>query len=71
MLYSFAGFFQKADDVDHANEQIDDVYRSIWAHSYSTDFHQACAVFETDDLNKFLEELSKTINHFLQTYKEI
>lgn len=70
MLYSFAGFFQKADDINHANEQIDDMCRSIWAHSYSTDFHQACAVFETDDLDKFLKELNKTINHFLQTYKE-
>ena len=70
MMYSFAGVVQKANDENDANEQIDDVYRSICAHLYGP-MHRMGAVFETDDLDHFLKELNKTINDFLQNYKEI
>ena len=70
MMYSLAGVIQLANDELDANEQINDVHRSIYAHTYNPDLYQVSAIFETDDLDNFLTELNKKINQFLQEYQK-
>ena len=69
-MFSLAGIIQPAKDENEANEQIDDVWRSVWAHSYKPNLYAVNAVFETKDLDKFMQEFNKVFNNFLQNYEE-
>lgn len=70
MLFSLAGIIQPAKDEIEANEQLDDVWRSVWAHSYKQNLYSVNAVFEAKDLDKFLKEFNKVFDEFLQNYEE-
>ena len=70
MLFSLAGIIQSAEDENQANAQIDDVWRSVWANSYKPNLYAINAIFETEELEKFMKELNNALNEFLQNYKE-
>ena len=70
MMFSLAGIIQPAKDEIDANEQINNAWRYEWAHSYKQNLYAVNAVFETEDVDKFMQEFNKVFNNFLQNYEE-
>jgi hypothetical protein len=42
----------------------------VWANTYKPNLYAINAIFETEELEKFMKELNNALNEFLQNYKE-
>ena len=71
MFYSLTGFIEAAKNENAANQSITEI-SNILFESYETeeDMFGIVAVFETENIDNFLQAFQENITQFLKNYKE-
>ena len=69
MFYSLVGLIQPAEDENEANMNICEM-NNIICETKMHDTWLAAGIFETDEIEEFMEQFQKTISQFCKEYKE-
>ena len=69
MFYSLVSLIQPAEDENEANMNICQM-NNIICETEIYDAWVAAGIFETDEIEDFMEQLQKTVSQFCKEYKE-
>ena len=72
MFYSLTGVLKQAKDENEANKQIFDINQTLLCDNYNLikDSYGMASIIQVDNIEQFIEDFNKTLNNFLQNYKE-
>ena len=72
MFYSLSGILKQAKDENEANKQIFDIHQTLLCDNYDLikDSYAMASIIQVDNIEQFIEDFNKTLNNFLQNYKE-